>query len=81
MRLPRDLFGQALIRLLRLYGYERTRQVGSDVRLQSDFRGHMHHVTVPDRDSLRVGTLKSILSDVADYLSVERSKPGRELFQ
>jgi predicted RNA binding protein YcfA (HicA-like mRNA interferase family) len=81
LRLPRDLSGQALIRLLRRYGYERTRQVGSHIRLQSTVRGHMHHVTIPDHDSLRVGTLKAILSEIADYLSVERSKLERELFQ
>jgi predicted RNA binding protein YcfA (HicA-like mRNA interferase family) len=81
LRLPRDLSGQALIRLLRRYGYERTRQMGSHIRLQSAFRGHVHRVTIPDHDSLRVGTLNGILSDVADYLSIERSKLERELFQ
>jgi hypothetical protein len=38
-------------------------------------------VTIPDHDSLRVGTLSAILSDVADYLSIERSKLERKLFQ
>ncbi|MGB2603328.1 MAG: type II toxin-antitoxin system HicA family toxin [Candidatus Sulfotelmatobacter sp.] len=80
MRLPRDLSGHELIRLLRRYGYERTRQVGSHIRLQSSLRGHAHHLTVPDHKILRVGTLSSILSDVADYLKIERSKLEQELF-
>ena len=80
MRLPRDLSGHELIRLLRRYGYEPTRQVGSHIRLRSSFRGHTHHVTVPDHNSLRLGTLNSILSDVADYLDIERSKLFQEFF-
>jgi len=80
LRLPRDLSGHELIRLLRRYGYERTRQVGSHIRLQSSLRGHEHHVTVPDHNTLRLGTLSAILSDVADYLNIERSKLEQELF-
>jgi predicted RNA binding protein YcfA (HicA-like mRNA interferase family) len=80
LRLPRDLSGHELIRLLRRYGYEQTRQVGSHIRLQSSLRGHAHHVTVPDHGSLRLGTLIAILSDVASYLNIERSKLEEELF-
>ena len=81
MRLPRDLSGHELVQLLRQYGYERTRQVGSHIRLQSSQRGSVHRVTVPDHGSLRLGTLSSILSDVAEYLGVERSKLEQDLFQ
>ena len=80
MKLPRDLSGHELIKLLRRYGYEKTRQVGSHIRLQSTLRGYPHHVTVPDHPSLRLGTLSSILSDVAAYLNIERSKLEEELF-
>lgn len=80
MRLPRDLSGHDLIRLLRRYGYERTRQAGSHIRLQSTFAGHVHGITVPNHETLRVGTLSAILSDVADYLKIERSELEQELF-
>jgi predicted RNA binding protein YcfA (HicA-like mRNA interferase family) len=80
LRLPRDLSGHELIRLLRRYGYERTRQVGSHIRLQSSLRGYVHHITVPDHKTLRLGTLSTILSDVADYLNIQRPKLERELF-
>ena len=80
MRLPRDLSGHELIRLLRRFGYERTRQLGSHIRLQSRLRGFVHHVTIPDHKTLRVGTLSAILSDVANYLNIERSKLEQELF-
>lgn len=42
--------------------------------------GYEHHVTVPDHKTLRLGTLSAILSDVADYLNIERSKLEQELF-
>ncbi|HEY6304656.1 MAG TPA: type II toxin-antitoxin system HicA family toxin [Terriglobales bacterium] len=61
MRLPRDLSGHEVIRLLQRYGHERTRQVGSHIRLQSSNRGYPHHVTVPDHRSLRLGTLSASL--------------------
>ena len=80
MRLPRDLSGHELIRLLRRFGYERTRQLGSHIRLQSRLRRYEHHVTVPDHKTLRLGTLSAILSDVADYLNIERSRLEQELF-
>jgi len=81
VRLPRDLSGHDLIRLLRRFGYEATRQIGSHVRLQSNHRGRTHHLTVPNHSSLRLGTLNAILSDVADYLEVDRSKLIQELFE
>jgi hypothetical protein len=48
--------------------------------LRSNFRGYVHLITIPDHDSLRIGTLNSILSDVADYLGMDRSKLMQELF-
>ena len=80
MRLPRDLSGHELIKLLKRYGYHMTRQVGSHIRLQSTLRGFPSQVTVPDHSSLRLGTLSSILSDVAAYLDIERSKLEEDLF-
>jgi predicted RNA binding protein YcfA (HicA-like mRNA interferase family) len=79
--LPRDLSGRELIRLLKRYHYKPTQQVGSHIRLQSNFRGQAHLITIPDHDSLRIGTLNSILSDVADYLSMDRAKLAQELFE
>lgn len=81
MRLPRDLSGHDLIRLLHRYGYEVTRQVGSHIRLRSMLRGYPHEITIPDHDVLRIGTLKAILSDVADYLKIQRSALEEEIFR
>lgn len=73
MKLPRDLSGHDLIKMLRRYGYEPTRQIGSHIRLRSTLRDQPHYLTVPAHSELRPGTLNAILSDVADYLGIERS--------
>jgi predicted RNA binding protein YcfA (HicA-like mRNA interferase family) len=72
MRLPRDVGGQDLIVLLRRYGYEATRQTGSHIRLTTTMNGE-HHVTIPRHKPLRVGTLHSILKDVAAHLDMDWS--------
>lgn len=49
MRLPRDLSGADLVKLLSRLGYRITRQTGSHVRLSIDHPSQ-HHVTVPAHD-------------------------------
>jgi len=80
MRIPRDLGGEELARLLRRYGYEVTRQTGSHLRLTTRLKGE-HHITIPRHKPLKVGTLNSILKDVADHLGMEKGRLIRELFE
>lgn len=80
MKLPRDLSGAEFALLLQRYGYEVTRQTGSHLRLISHHKSAEHHITVPRHAALRVGTLGSILSEVAAYLEVDRSSLAEELF-
>ena len=79
MRLPRDLSGRELGRLRRRYGYAVTRETGSHLRLTTH-EGGEHHVTIPDHDALRVGTLAGILTGVAEHLGLERSELAQQLF-
>jgi len=72
MRMPRSWTGEDLIRRLRKYGYEPTRQTGSHVRLTRDTENGHHHITIPLHNPLRVGTLNSILGEVADHLGMDR---------
>lgn len=78
MKLPRDLSGRRLAQALEAFGYTITRQTGSHLRLTTRERGE-HHLTVPDHDHLRVGTLAAILSEVAAHFQVERSEVVRRL--
>ncbi len=80
MKLPRDVSGDALVRSLRRFGYEITRQTGSHIRLTSKLKGIEHHVTIPAHRQLRIGTLAEILSDVATYLDLSRDELIERLF-
>ena len=80
MRIPRDIDGKYLGKLLSRYGYELTRQTGSHIRLTSTFRGNEHHVTIPDHSPLRVGTLNSVLGEIASYLNIDKEQLIRDIF-
>ncbi len=79
MKLPRDLSGEELARLLRKYGYEVTRQTGSHMRLTTRLEGE-HNITIPKHRALKPGTLSSILRDVAEHLGVDKKELIKELF-
>ncbi|MDO8751548.1 MAG: type II toxin-antitoxin system HicA family toxin [Dehalococcoidia bacterium] len=81
MKLPRDLSGTELAALLHRYGYDVTRQTGSHLRLTSKIKGKEHHISIPRQSTLKVGTLGSILADVASYLETDRSTLLEELFR
>ena len=80
MRLPRDLGGDDLVRVLRRAGYQVTRQTGSHMRLTTYEHGE-HHVTVPRHAELRIGTLAGILADVATHLGLTRDELLERLFK
>jgi predicted RNA binding protein YcfA (HicA-like mRNA interferase family) len=81
MKLPRDMGGEELAALLGRYGYKITRQTGSHMQLTSTSKGFEHHITIPRHKPLRVGTLSSIVNEIADYLEIERQKLVEELFR
>jgi predicted RNA binding protein YcfA (HicA-like mRNA interferase family) len=78
VKLPRDLGGLELAKLLSRYGYQITRQEGSHLRLTSTARRIEHHI--PAHKDLKIGTLAKILAEVAAYLEISRSDLERELF-
>ena len=57
MKLPRDLNGENLAKLLKKYGYEITRQTGSHIRLITPKLKREHHITIPRHKELKLGTL------------------------
>ena len=78
MRLPRDLTGAQLIRVLGKLGYQATRQTGSHVRLTCESPAQ-HHITVPLHDPLRIGTLAAMLSAVAEAHGMTRDELQQKL--
>ena len=79
MRLPRDLSGADLVKRLERFGYSITRQTGSHMRLTSTTRGE-HHITIPNHDPLRLGTLAAILASVAAHHGLTRDDLIQQLF-
>jgi len=79
MRLPRDLSGRGLAKILAKLDYETTRQTSSHIRLTTQRNGE-HHVTIPDHDVIRVGTLAGILADVAQHHKLTRDGLAQLLF-
>ncbi len=79
MRLSRDVSGQDLAEALSILGYRLTRQTGSHLRLTTEEAGE-HHVTIPRHNPLRVGTLASILQDVAQHFGWTRQQVQERIF-
>jgi predicted RNA binding protein YcfA (HicA-like mRNA interferase family) len=72
MKLPRDLSGEALIKVLcQSWGYHLVHQAGSHAILETEDPFHQR-IAVPVHKSLRVGTLHSILRAVASHKGVSR---------
>lgn len=80
MKIPRDISGEDLIKLIKPYGYLVTRQTGSHVRLSTEQNGQ-HHITIPHHDPLKIGTLASLLSDIASHFNITKQELFKELFR
>lgn len=79
MKLPRDLDADELIRQLKQFGYTPTRQTGSHIRLTRISEEGEHHVTIPSHSPLRIGTLNSILNDIANQMKMSKEELLRRI--
>ena len=79
MKLPRDISGDELAKSLKKFGYKITRQSGSHLRLTTFLYGE-HHITIPQHNPLRIGTLSNILANVGEHCKLTREKIISELF-
>ena len=73
MRIPRDVSGAELVKALQKVGYLISRQTGSHIRVVTQ-EPNEHRVTIPNHDFLKIGTLSSILDDVAAHLKISRTE-------
>lgn len=72
MKIPRDLSGRELASaLVRDFGYALVHQEGSHIILQTENPSH-HRLSVPDHDTLRIGTLNGILRAVAGHKGIRK---------
>ena len=79
MRFPRNISGKELIKALEKIGYEVTRQKGSHIRLTCRFPSE-HHVTIPNHDPIKLGTLSFIISDIANQRNQTKEDLLNHLF-
>jgi predicted RNA binding protein YcfA (HicA-like mRNA interferase family) len=80
MKLPRSESGVGLIKKLSLLGYYQTRQIGSHIRVTRKFKSQDQHVTIPNHDPIRVGTLSNILKVVASHLETSKEEIIKKLY-
>ncbi|GBD87239.1 YcfA-like protein [bacterium BMS3Abin03] len=80
MKIPRDINGKEIIRKLRKLGYEQTRQSGSHIRLTATIEGKKHHITIPNHNPIKIGTLNNILKDVALHHNKSKDEIIKSLF-
>jgi predicted RNA binding protein YcfA (HicA-like mRNA interferase family) len=78
VKLPRDVSGEKLVKALGKIGYQVTRQTGSHIRLTVSQNGE-HHVTIPNHNPLRIGTLAAILDDIAKHFGISREELLRKI--
>lgn len=77
MKLPRDLSGADLIKVIcKYFGYRRVNQEESHVILETD-HPRQHRISIPDHSPLRIGTLNGILRAVATVKGVEKEEISR----
>ncbi len=79
MRIPRDISERELVKLLKPFGYSISRQTGSHIRITTNING-LHRTTVPDHKPLRIGTLSSILNEVAQHFNLSKEELLIQLF-
>jgi len=79
MRLPRDISSTELIKLLQKFGYQISRQKGSHIRLTTT-KQREHRITIPNHDPIRLGTLSSIITDIANHFKKTKEEIAKEIF-
>jgi predicted RNA binding protein YcfA (HicA-like mRNA interferase family) len=79
MKLPRNTDADDLVKALSRLGYRVVRQSGSHLRLQCS--DPLHSLTIPNHSPLRIGTLASILSDIATRRRIDKESLIKLLFE
>jgi predicted RNA binding protein YcfA (HicA-like mRNA interferase family) len=79
MKLPRDLAGRALAKVLcRDWGYRVVHQEGSHIILETHVPSHQR-ISIPDHNPIRIGTLNAVLRLVCRHKGVDRDEILRSL--
>ena len=80
-KIPRNISGKKLAKLLKNYGYTIEHKTGSHIRLVSNFKSTKHKITIPDHNPIKIGTLNNILNDISEYLGFSKEELIKKLFK
>ena len=80
MNLPRDESGKALVKKVRIFGYEPLSQNGSHIRCRTRMGGQ-HSISIPAHKAIRLGTLKGIISSIGNHFGLTPDEVARRLFR
>lgn len=78
-KIPRNLSARSLIKKLEKLGYQPTRQVGSHIRITTEENG-THHITIPEHNPIKIGTLSNILKDIASHFEITKEELIERIF-
>ena len=79
-KIPRNVSGRQMVKLLEKYDYYVAKKRGSHIRLISHFKGSEHKITIPDHKQIKIGTLNNILKDIGNYLKISKEDLINDLF-
>jgi predicted RNA binding protein YcfA (HicA-like mRNA interferase family) len=79
-KIPRDISGRELAKLLNRYKYKIVRETGSHIRLVSTYKQTEHMITIPDHQPIKIGTLNNILNNIAEYMKMSKQELINKLF-
>ena len=80
MKIPRDISGQRLISSLAKLGFQITRQRGSHIRLTTQISSEEYHISIPNHDPIKIGTLNNILKDISEKLGINKEDLIKKIF-
>ncbi len=80
MKIPRNVSADFIIKQLLKLGYEITRQKGSHIRLKKKYFDGEHHITIPNHNPIKIGTLNNILNDISLQSKVKKEELIEILF-
>lgn len=80
-KIPRDISGKKLVKILEKIGYKEVRKTSSHIRLSANISDQgEHHLTIPSHNPIKIGTLNNIISDLANHFKIEKKTLIEKLF-
>ncbi|HEY0246313.1 MAG TPA: type II toxin-antitoxin system HicA family toxin [Mucilaginibacter sp.] len=71
-KVPRDVSGKDLVKVLLKFGYSVIRQTGSHIRMSISIEDGVKNITIPNHGPIKLGTLMVIINEVSSQLSVNK---------